>query len=599
MRRLLHELETDVVIGGSSRTPKSSLARLAASFAHIPPGRAAAFAVVVLTVVSLWGKLVKQFGFFIYRDSYYYLLIAENLRNHPHPPGRLGVGGMPFPPPGYAAMKLTYPLLVTLPLLFGVGSETAGHIVTATAAVLAVPAAYWAVRRWLDSRAVGMAAAALVATSYGITCWAGFVMSDSLSVLLGFVVLGLVAKTLPDKLGNIGDVALGVAMFGLLLSRPTYVVALPLLAYVAVKRWELTIKRAATSVGVAALALAVWPTWFPPVAFTGKVLLRLLPVLGAAALASAFALWLVHRVGREHRISRSATPWILAAAVSLLLILWAVQMIQSPAGGAGVFPALARFERRDFATPLLVLPGALVLLYRGKGLEVGALAAASAALLGVYYWTDPEESRYLIHVLPFLVPIAAGAILCLNRAVVQKRWRKKSARSTSIGGQRILSFLIVSALVVGCSLQANRSLRPAEASFLATAYPRDVSVGAESSVQGSQALITALPWPYYFHLRMPTWAAGVVQDPKFLEYVPRNAKLAVLEDASLRFHYRDLASALSRSTAAHMVGSFDVPTRYQYAYSSVVDEAPVRVWSISAGDLKTIADGLVHAGTMK
>ncbi len=142
--------------------------------------------VAVLTVLSAFSKVVNQFKFFIYPDSYYYLLIARNLLTNGHPTGTLGPGGMPFPPPGYAAMKATFPMLAAAVMAFGLPAEQTGHLVSGAAAVLAVPMAFFATWRLLRSKPAALAAAALVAVSYGVTYWAGFVMSDSVSVLLGF-----------------------------------------------------------------------------------------------------------------------------------------------------------------------------------------------------------------------------------------------------------------------------------------------------------------------------------------------------------------------------------------------------------------------------
>ena len=38
-------------------------------------------------------------------------------------------------------------------------------------------------------------------------------------------------------------------------------------------------------------------------------------------------------------------------------------------------------------------------------------------MLGVYYWVEPRESRYLIHLLPFMIPVAAATVMLPALAV--------------------------------------------------------------------------------------------------------------------------------------------------------------------------------------
>ncbi|NTU72392.1 MAG: hypothetical protein HGB10_11325 [Coriobacteriia bacterium] len=546
-------------------------------------------ALLALTGLSAVAKAINQFRFFIFPDSYYYLLIARNLLDHGHPTGTLGAGGMPFPPAGYAAMKSTFPMAVAAVMAFRLPAEQAGHLVAAAGAVLAVPVAFWAVWRLLDSRGAGLTAAALIATSYGITYWSGFVMSDSLSVLLALAVLGLVAKERPDELSNAGDIGTGVIAALLLLSRPTYFVALPLLLWMGFSAFGWTWKRVATAVVACVLPVAVISAfWFPPPAYTMRILVRLLPVIGAAAVVAVVAV-LVMRGRRAHgataggdardgagrgtavsaameRVGRVA--YYLLAVVPLLIYLLQLAATRI-GGGQSPFLALHRFVARDWVSVVFLVVGAYALDRAHRRDVGGALLASIVVLLGVYYWVEPRDSRYLVHLLPFMVPVV-GATALLPKLAAN-------------AGRIALAALIVSVGVLGV-----RGLSRAEADFLTTDYPREVAAGLAPALGAGGTLITGLPWAYHFRTDLPAWSAATDSVLQFASYVPDDAKVLLLADASLHVGHPELSSAVASTFADRQVLSFSVPVEFLYGYSSLADTEPVRLYELTAAEMRSL-----------
>ncbi len=549
----------------------------------------------MLTAFAAFGKVANQYGFFIYPDSYYYLLIAENIRDHLHPAGTLGPGGMPFPPPGYASMKTTYPAAVALALALGFGSEQAGHAVSAVCAIASVPAAYFATKRLIDSRASGLVAATLVATSYGITYWSGFIMSDSISILLAFLLLTLIAVNRPDRWANIGDLGVGAIVTLLLLSRPTYLVALPFLAWLAHRRWGWTRTRFATAAAMCAfLTTAVAAAWFPPSSFSSRILTNLLPVIAAAGLVAAGVLYLSRRAearSASSRASRTGTTTLLVLMASTFVALWGAERVVTQAAGVSPYVGLARFALRDPAVLVGIIPGAY-LLAKSRRADTGvALLGAGLTLLGVYFWAEPRESRYLIHILPLLVPVAGSTGLLYQRLMssgvpLTSRYKNAAAWALTLG---MLVF------IASVGWQARDSGRPAQASFLTTAYPAEVAAGLESRVPRDATIISALPWPYYFHLRNTTWGAGVAYVDDMSAYIDDGDRLLVIEDASLRFHYGGLAKRLAAAREPSLV--FGVPIAYQYGYSAVGDPKPIRAYLITGKELRAMASSEPTAST--
>ncbi len=546
--------------------------------------------VSALTLLSAFSKAVNQFRFFIYPDSYYYLLIARNLLTNRHPTGTLGVGGMPFPPPGYAAMKATFPMLVAAVMAFGLPAEKTGHLVAGAAAVLAVPLAFVATWRLLRSKPAALAAAALAAVSYGLTYWAGFVMSDSVSVLLGFALLAALAKQRPDELSNPGDIGTGVVAAFLLLSRPTYFVALPLLVWMGFSAFGWTWKRLATAAVACVMPVAIISAfWFPPPSFSGKILLNLLPVIAAAgAVALAAGLF----IRRRSKQGSELPAWGRVARVAYYLLAlaplaaYAIQRGFVLAGAASPFAALDRFMPRDYATVAFVLIG-VVALDVARRREIGAaLLGAAVILLGVYFWVEPRESRYLIHLLPFLIPVAAATAMLPALAAPADNASKRRPGRTA--WTRIAAWAAVGALVAAMAIQGWRGLSHAEASFLATDYPREVSTGIQPALGEGGFLLTALPWAYHFRTGMPAWGANSAPIEQFTSYVPADTKVLFLADSSMRLHYPELASAVAARFAGAGIRSFSVPSEYLYGYASTIDSQPVTLYRLTAAELRSL-----------
>jgi 4-amino-4-deoxy-L-arabinose transferase-like glycosyltransferase len=549
-----------------------------------PGGRALprwshAVALVALTGFSAWSAWAHRFAFFINPDSYYYLLVARNLVANHAPTGTLGGAGMPFPPQGYAAMKATYPMVVAIPIALGVDAETAGHLVSGLAAVACVPLAYLATWRLLAHRGAALAAAALVATSWGLAYWAGFVMSDSLSIALAFALIAALASTRRDDLLNFGDVGVGVLAALLVLSRPTYAVALPMLLWLGFARFEWTRARLATALVSAALPVAVISaSWFPPAGFGASVLLRLAPLLLAAAALAAGAMWLLATpAGHDgaRRRTRDAVYWACALAIPLAVTIgWGLQAL-----GLGPVPSgLGNFGARDLGAVLLVIPGAWALRRSARDGDIGgALLVAAATMLGVYLWADARESRYLIHLLPLLVPVAA--------ATATLPWRPAGPRTL----RTVASTAALIALGVALAWQSARVVRGATADFLGTDYPTEVAARMGPVARPGELLVSALPWPYHFRTGLASWNSAPTTIETFTRYVPRDSTVLVMADAALHYHDEPLSLALGTLPRDHVAAEFEVPAQYRYGYVGAAFDEPMRVYRLTAAELRDLS----------
>ena len=257
------------------------------------------------------------------------------------------------------------------------------------------------------------------------------------------------------------------------------------------------------------------------------------------------------------------------------------------AGRTSPFLALDRFVARDYATVVFLVAGAIALDLAETREVGGALLAAAAVLLGVYFWVEPRDSRYLIHLLPFLVPVAAATAMLpgLTASGGSAKGRSRGKAPTWAHG---VSIAVVVALVSAMVLQGWRGTSRAEASFLATDYPSEVAAGIQPVLGSDGVLVTALPWAMHFRTDRPAWAAQGGSIEQLTSYVPADSTVLFLADASMRVHYPKLERAVGGQFASRSLVSFTVPEEYLYGYSSTVDTQPVQVYRLTASELRSL-----------
>jgi len=151
-----------------------------------------------------------------------------------------------------------------------------------------------------------------------------------------------------------------------------------------------------------------------------------------------------------------------------------------------------------------------------------------------------------------------------------------------------VSIAVVVALVSAMVLQGWRGTSRAEASFLATDYPREVAAGIQPVLGSDGVLVTALPWAMHFRTDRPAWAAQGASIERLTSYVPADSAVLFLADASMRVHYAKLERAVGGQFASRSLVSFTVPEEYLYGYSSTVDTRPVQVYRLTASELRSL-----------
>lgn len=546
-----------------------------------------AFLVPLITLLGLLARLRHIFNFYIYPDSYYYLLIADNLRRHGVAYGTLGAKGMHFPPVGSAILKPAFPFFVSVVDRFVDNLELSGHIVAVGASVLTIPIAFFLARRLFDSVTAGVAAAALIAVSYNHIYWSGFLMGDSLAVLLMFAsLLFLLREDKPDY-ANPYDFLAGIAVALALLSRLTYAATIPALAWLMVTEFAWSKERIATALSgslfvLSAAALLILPPFPEILRLLVEVSSIILVTIGLLAVAAGVML-----IGRRYspgsgrgvngRLARLG----LTAALVLPGVLWLVSIAVSYLPGRSLFPGLLQFVSRDKLLAVAYL-GGVVALAASPGRRLATVCAVNVlVLVGLYYQVASWETRYLTHLLPFIVLPAAYGLAYLADGLRVALPERRS----------MLAYAAASVLLILSAFSVRDSLTPSKGIFLKTSYHREVSRLARptlSAYHEDSVLLAVLSWPYYFHLRLSSWSIDVEEPGRMLSVLPNEGKFLIVSDAPLRQYLPSLAGDLAKSKSAKRVVGFSVSTPYQSPGDGVSADKMVSVYELDAPALRRV-----------
>lgn len=532
--------------------------------------------------VGLWARLIHIYNFFVYPDSYYYLLLADNLRNSGRLYGRLGPSGMRFPPIGAAIFKPVYPALVALVDFALNNPGRSGHVVGIGASAGSIFLVYLLGTRLFGSRLTGLISALLLAVSFNHIFFSGFIMGDTVSLFLLLAVLLLALRQDQTAYGNSLDFAAGASFALLFLSRATYVVIMPGLLWLMALEygWQKERWLTALSSGCAVLALTT-VLILPPLGQLAPVVKEAAPiVLSALALVALSGLGFL--AARRRGLNLEANPGKRLADIAFFLLLAAPILAQAAnfimAAGAGkvFYPGLQRFVANDPLISALGIAG-LLWLYRSPGRRLSVFFALSTfLLLVVYYQVAGWEGRYLIQALPFLIIPGAWAVMIVSAALFDHL-------NVGAGLARTGAVFALAALLLVFGLTLKRALTPASGVLLKPSYEAQVSRLARPALarySKDTVLIAALPWGYYYHLRFSTWGLDARQPGKVLRFLPKQGSFLVVMDAPLRLQFPAVAKRLAALKNAGQATSFQIAQGYSSGQLSIAGKHEVIIYEL-------------------
>lgn len=548
------------------------------------------FILLSIITIGVISRLRHIFGFFIYPDSYYYLLLADNLNKHSSLFGRLGPKGMGFPPLGYASYKPIFPLFVAIADRLVKNLEFSGHFVVIVASVASIIITYLLLRNLFQSELAGSCGAILLATSYNHIFWSGFIVGDTLSVFFIMTSFLFSFRKRQESYGNFTDFFAGTLLSFSILSKPTYIVILPALFLLMSKEFDWRKKRFLTFISGFLLtsSLLVF-LLFPPPYMILKIASNLSKILLVVMLFMFIAVTVL--IVREKRIQSKIMIWlgyvskgVFVLLVSLPVFIYLANVILFPLLGQRFYLGFHRFVERDPILAVLYLIGLCLLLFSSKR-NLGLFCAANIAfLLVLYFQVETWESRYLIHLMPFLVMAASfGFMRSIYFFVEVYRKNSKWAKAS-------VSIILIFVTMIFWPYFL-RVISPSSNKHLKTSYVREVARKASVSLSKyskNDIVIAALPWPYYFHLRFSTWGIDESQTNKALKYLPDDGHFLLISDLAMRYHFPRVAKKAKINYKEYIITKFSVGIPYQYAYFSVPEEHEVLIYRLSKDQLYSI-----------
>ena len=175
--------------------------------------------------------------FKIYPDSYQSLIVAQNIHTYHSVIGYLGQGGLLYPDffmwtrPGLPILINVFSML-SLSKHFSSDSAMVASLLSLFSGILIIPAAYFFVKSVFKSRLYGISAAVLVALSFNLTIWSGFIMTETTGVLFMMLFLWSLFSSLnrKSKLADPKDLLTGLLFSFAILTRYEYlIISLPLI----------------------------------------------------------------------------------------------------------------------------------------------------------------------------------------------------------------------------------------------------------------------------------------------------------------------------------------------------------------------------------
>ena len=457
--------------------------------------------IIIITLLGAVLRLVNISPYHFYPDVYQNLLVAQNIKAFDSVVGPLGLFGYIFPP-FILWTRPIFPFFILALAPFVPDYMTAGHMVAFFAGVLAIPLSYLAIVAIWKNNIAGLGASLLTAASFQHVVWSGNVMTETLGVLLMLVVLYRLAK---KQFNMFTGIFLGLLVF----TRYEYALLLiPICIWFIVnKSWQPMIY---------ALFTIVFMLWllFPPIT-------QLLPPAST-------------------QVSVTSIPEFLA-----------------PTG-------LYTFMKYDPLVSVLFLFGIVMMIVHKKYIHVAAVLFSMALLYFTYYRSNPHQSRYLVHLLPFLLIGASYGVMHVKKMPIK---------------------LGIVALALYQLFLSFYGIKPwNNGDYTRVSYEEQSAKTLNQKLTNKETLlITSFPEPYYYFTKIPTNSVSN-NFPYIFLTSSDDQPVTIVLDMGMQDLFPNFASVVEKNFTVAFTYTTDAP--YYYAGTRHDSTKPVQVYETTAGELR-------------
>lgn len=530
----------------------------------------------ILILVVITGALIRLVNltpFKIFPDSYQSLIVARNIIHYGSVTGFLGEHGV-FYPPYIIWSRPGYPILIDLLSFITGNAELSSRIISLSSGVLAIVLAYFLLKSVFNSKTTAVAGAGLLAVSFNHTIWSGFIMTETLGVLLLIILFWVLSETHKKRARpqNILDIFSGVILSLAIMTRFEYILlTIPVLFLITTGR-----KRFVRLVNFAAglfISLSIFYFLLFPSNTIGEIFVQLKGVLIRATIAigiittSAASFFIIPKWFKS-RITELFPNLLRTFVLGLPIYIVLQFLLPVPQ----IYPAFSMFFLHDPAIIFFSIYGYFIMLEKGDFQKTAYISFLSCLLLlFVYQKINPSMERYLTHTLPFLlIPASYGLVRFLK--ISNKYFFLK------------LVVLLIFTYQLFVSFYGLRSW--SDGSWSRTNYYDLASAKVSSLAEKNSVLLVSFVEPYFLNTGIST--QGVDDKPPFIHLDQKydNYTLFIVNDMGMREVYPKFAGLLDSKLKAYKNKEFKVNEVFHYLADVKAEKYPVQVYKIKVGELR-------------
>jgi hypothetical protein len=538
---------------------------------------------LICLAIGIVLRLVNLSPFLIYPDSYQNLVIAENIKTYTSVVGYLGEQGMQYPP-FIPWSRFGYPLIIAFLSFIPVSPINIAGIISVLFGILSLPLSYLLGKTFIKHTRNGLAALLLVSLSFNHTVWGGFVLTETMGVMLLLLLFVLLFSTLTRT----RSIFLGLIFAVCVITRFEYLVIFPLIVFFLLHQKAKREIVLSFLLSFALSSILLFLAFFPTRGLLPILTTQLTPLMlkGMSLITVCAVLLLLYRIQPAHKKDRIQTDCLslfLVFGLALTAFSLSTQLfptlllpVQYTVGG------LSDFIRHDFLLWIFFLLG-YGLLIRDKNSRplLFFLTPALLLLYALYHTTNPLMERYMTHLIPFLI-LPASVALTKSILFLTNPQNETRQRMT-------LLILLISCISYQSYLSFNGIKSYAAGSYYLTSYEQEAGRSLASRIQDKNAmLIASFPEAYFITTTHPT--QSLYDHPPFLNFQDfrETEQVIIIQDAGMRDIFPTFSTFLETKLKNYRSDSFTVDRYYHYADKTTLDEKPVILYHISTSELKKI-----------
>ncbi len=529
-------------------------------------------ALLAFLVLGLILRLHNISSYKFYPDSYQNLVVADNLRNYNSPVGSLGPDGMGYPQT-FAWTRPLYASLINIAKTTCASGETAGKAVALGASLLTIPASCWLVWQLTKRRKTAVIAGLLAAINFGLVVWGGFILTETLGVLVVLLLLGLVIRITNIKSpANIAPFVLAGLLFSLcVLCRYEYLVlALPVLLILQSKKtsWEHIVITFASAIVALAIFFIFYPLPLQSLDLTSQLKSQL-PVIVAAAIA-LIAVFIIKGKIASFKWPRKLVVALASTLTFILLIYMARQ------------PGWRDFMANDFILVILAAAGYVVML-AGKKYRAFALFSLLAIFMlsAIYLRVNTDMFRYFTHLFPFLiVPAAIGATFILSPEGL------KLIRSRYV--QKLIPALLFLGIILQVGISYNGLHNWDDGVWFKPGYEEVSAKMSRKYLAKNSLVVASLPEPYYFFTGHSTYSLNDNSPYIYIDSQYDNVTVNVIYDMPMQSYFPHFSQLISQKLPDYKKTTLYTGQKYIQTDHIVSENMPVTIYELKLSELKRL-----------